>query len=441
MSAKPANTLSYWFWRVQALCLIVGVCMFGVACTTAPALPTPATEAAKAEPPAVRQASPGATDTGATDKGQAPVGPAAAAKPPQTAAPGAAVPPRGPSEPRDAAKPKPRRLRIAAVGDIMLGGSAAPELARRGYAYPFVHTRPLFQQSDVVFGNLEGPLTNAGEPEPGKRYVFRSPPEKVAPALAAAGFNLVSLANNHSMDYGVAGLRETLTALDAAGIKHAGAGMNRRAARQPAFISAGGHVVALLAYSLTFPDSFWARHDRPGTAFGHERHVRADVAAARQRADVVVVSFHWGREVTTELRPYQPSLAHAAIDAGALVVLGHHPHVLQAIERYKQGIIFYSLGNFSFGSYSRNATRSIVARLLVEDGRLTELQLIPINVNNVEVVFQPQILYAHEAGRVLEELQRLSEPLHVTISNQAGIGMVRLSEVPDQPLFSKANAK
>ncbi len=323
----------------------------------------------------------------------------------------------------------------------MLGGSAAPELATRGYEYPFVHVRPLLQAADVVFGNLEGPLTNSGQPEPDKRYVFRSPPDKVAPALAAAGFNVVSLANNHSMDYGMEGLAQTLAALDAAGIRHVGAGMSSRQARRPAFIAANGHTIAFLAYSLTFPESFWARRDRPGTAFGHEAHVRADVAAARQHADVVVVSFHWGREITTELRDYQPALAHAAIDAGALVVLGHHPHVLQGIERYKDGIIFYSLGNFAFGSYSQNATRSIVAQVSIQDARLTEVRLFPTNVNNIEVVFQPQPLYADEADLVIEELQRLSIPLGTTIENGRGIGIVQLLEQGHHHLLSETESR
>ena len=107
------------------------------------------------------------------------------------------------------------------------------------------------------------------------------------------------------MDYGVEGLKQTIAALDEAGVQHAGAGMNRQQARRPAFLKSGDYTLGFLAYSLTFPESFWAQGQRPGTAFGHASHVRADVAAARDQADVVVVSFHWGREATTELRDYQ----------------------------------------------------------------------------------------------------------------------------------------
>lgn len=336
-----------------------------------------------------------------------------------------------------AIEPGPAALQLAAVGDIMLGGSAVPELRREGYDYPFLLVQPILRQADVVFGNLEGPLTDAGQAAPDKRYVFRSPPAKVAPALAAAGFTVVSLANNHTMDYGVEGLKQTMAALDEAGIQHTGAGMNLQEARRPAFVKSGDYTLGFLAYSLTFPESFWAQGQRPGTAFGHASHVRADVAAARDQADVVVVSFHWGREATTELRDYQSKLAHAAIDSGASVVLGHHPHILQGIEYYKHGIIFYSLGNFVFGSYSRKATRSIIALLNLRGAKVLEVKLIPVNVDNIELVFQPQPLVEEQANEVIVELKRLSKPLSTTIMAVNGVGLVQLSGQTKPRLLSE----
>ncbi len=336
-----------------------------------------------------------------------------------------------------AIEPGPAALQLAAVGDIMLGGSAVPKLRREGYDYPFLLVQPILRQADVVFGNLEGPLTDAGQAEPDKRYVFRSPPAKVAPALAAAGFTVVSLANNHTMDYGVEGLKQTMAALDEAGIQHTGAGMNLQEARRPAFVKSGDYTLGFLAYSLTFPESFWAQGQRPGTAFGHASHVRADVAAARDQADVVVVSFHWGREATTELRDYQSKLAHAAIDSGASVVLGHHPHILQGIEYYKHGIIFYSLGNFVFGSYSRKATRSIIALLNLRGAKVLEVKLIPVNVDNIELVFQPQPLVEEQANEVIVELKRLSKPLSTTIMAVNGVGLVQLSGQTTPRLLSE----
>ena len=318
-------------------------------------------------------------------------------------------------------------ITVIAVGDIMLGGTATPELARMGYDYPFEHVSKVLHRGNVVFGNLEGPLTKRGIAA-GKQYVFRSPPQLVAPALARAGFSVLSLANNHSMDYGVEGLHDTVQALMQAGIRHAGAGDDLMAARRPAIIDANGVRVAVLAYSLTFPEEFWAGPDRPGTAFGHENQVRADVAAAKQRADIVMVSFHWGREGTAEPRDYQVTLGRAAIDAGAAAVVGHHPHLLQGIGRYRDGVILYSLGNFVFGSYSPDAVRSAIAEMQFRNGRVREVKLYPINVLNTEVVFQPTLLKDRAADEVVAQLQRLSQPLGTVVENRAGVAVITLRD-------------
>ena len=319
---------------------------------------------------------------------------------------------------------RPVELRIAAVGDIMLGGTAAPELRKYGYDYPFELTQDILKQAQIVFGNLEGPLTDGGAAGTAKQYIFRSPPDKVAPALARAGFNIVSLANNHTLDYGPEGREDTRAALEKAGIRHAGAGRNVTEARQPVYMMVDGVTVAFLAYSLTFPEEFWAGPDKPGTAFGHERFVHADVAATREKADIVVVSFHWGQEGKTELRDYQTQLAHAAIDAGASAVLGHHPHILQGVERYKNGVILYSLGNFAFGSFSNTATRSAIALLTFRDRRWHELRMVPLNVKNAEVVFQPRPLVGRDATEVVEHLQQLSQSLGTTLEDRDGVAVL-----------------
>jgi poly-gamma-glutamate capsule biosynthesis protein CapA/YwtB (metallophosphatase superfamily) len=324
------------------------------------------------------------------------------------------------------ASPTVRTLSVAAVGDTMLGGTAGPELKIYGYDYPFVYVGDVLRSADIAFANLEGPLTRRGRPQ-AKQYTFRSPPEIVAPALARAGIDVVALANNHAMDYGVEGLVDTIDALRTAGIRYAGAGENSAAARRPAIVEAAGHRVAVLAYSLTFPEESWATATTPGTAFGHAEHVRADVAKARKQADIVLVSFHWGQEGSVELRPYQRELGRAAIDAGAAAVLGHHPHILQGVERYRDGVIFYSLGNFVFGSFSKTATRSAIAVMTFENGRLRELKMHPIDVNNVEVVFQPRLLTGQAADEVVRTLQNLSLPLGTTIENQNGLAVLKLS--------------
>ena len=333
-------------------------------------------------------------------------------------------------------------LRVIAVGDIMLDGTSRPVLAQNGYDYAFAGVKHLFGAAPIIFGNLEGPLTDRGTAEQDKTYVFRSPPDKVSQALAGAGFNVVSLANNHTLDYGADGLVQTIETLDAAGIAYAGAGPDLKAARRPAILEAGGKRVAILAYSLTLPENFYAAPGKPGTAFGHEGHVRADVQAARKQADIVLVSFHWGQEGKTELREYQVRLGRLAIDAGAAAVIGHHPHILQGIEHYRDGVILYSLGNFTFGSYSRRAQVSAVAELVFDGDRVGELRMHPISVNNFEVEFQPRPLAPAAAERVVAELTELSAARQTRVANEAGVAILRLPvAVAQQPGSANTTAR
>ena len=347
----------------------------------------------------------------------------------------APIPPRvTPAEPQSvsAGSGASAPIQVIAVGDIMLDGTARPVLGENGYDYPFAQVKRYFAGAQVVFGNLEGPLTEHGTPEQDKTYVFHSPPQKVSRALKDAGFNVVSLANNHTLDYGAEGLRETMEALDAAGIAHAGAGATLSQARQPVIVQAGGKRIAILAYSLTLPETFYAEANKAGTAFGHEAYVRRDIAAARRQADIVLVSFHWGQEGKTALRDYQVQLGHAAIDAGAAAVIGHHPHILQAVEHYKDGVILYSLGNFTFGSYSKDAKVSAVAELIFDGNRVQTLRLHPINVDNFQVAFQPQILDGPAADRVVTELADLSAQRHTALVNDHGAGLLSMPTAVSQ---------
>lgn len=321
-----------------------------------------------------------------------------------------------------------RKLVIAAVGDIMLDGSAREIMLREGYDHAFKATREWLQRADISFGNLEGPLTHGGTRAEDKQFLFRSPPDKVTDAMTAAGFDVVSLANNHTLDYGAEGLRDTIVALEKKSIRFAGAGNDIAEARRATYLERNGLKVAFLAYSLTFPEEFWATSQRAGTAFGHRQHIESDIRQARSQADIVVVSFHWGRESTTELRPYQVGLGRAAINAGAQVVIGHHPHILQAVERYKEGVILYSMGNFAFGSYSRKAKTSAFAEIEFNQGRLTRVRLRPINVLNIDVLFQPQPLHGEAADKVVQHLQEMSAKQNTVLENRDGVAVLEITE-------------
>jgi poly-gamma-glutamate synthesis protein (capsule biosynthesis protein) len=138
----------------------------------------------------------------------------------------------------------------------------------------------------------------------------------------------------------------------------------------------------------------------------------------------VVVSFHWGGEGLSAPRQYQVEAARSAIDAGADVIIGHHPHVLQGIERYGRGVIFYSLGNFAFGSMSRHAASSVMARITL-DGGVREVEVLPLNVLNAEVRFQPEIMKGARGKKVVADLNALSRQLMTRIVAEGGRYLVQ----------------
>jgi poly-gamma-glutamate synthesis protein (capsule biosynthesis protein) len=318
---------------------------------------------------------------------------------------------------------------VAAVGDIMLGSWVVAVLEREGADYPFRALAHRWAGSDLVVGNLEAPFTEGGTPFE-KSFTFRVPPPH-AVGLKQAGFNLLSLANNHILDFGIEGLISTLETLEGLGISTAGAGRSEEEACAPAYLEMDGQRIAFLAYSLTFPVEFYARADTAGTCF--PRNLEDQVRAARQAADFVIVSFHWGAEKRTTPKPYQVEVAHRAIDAGADLVVGHHPHVLQGLEVYHNRLIAYSLGNFAFGSYSSTATSSILLKVFLNRDGLVFARCIPINVNNVEVEFQPRLLTGVKADSVIAMLDSLSRDLNGGRSILSEQGIV-LGATPLRPL-------
>ncbi|MCG3172972.1 MAG: hypothetical protein GMKNLPBB_01144 [Myxococcota bacterium] len=299
-------------------------------------------------------------------------------------------------------------ITVIAVGDLMLTDSADPVVRREGdFDFAFGGTASLLQEGDVVFANLETPLTRSGDKFPDKTFNFRQDPGSAA-AIKRAGINVVSLANNHMMDYSARGLLDTIAALDKEGVAYAGAGPNLRAARKPALLKVKGVTVAVLAYALTFPTEFHTTGAQPGTVFGHAHFLREDIPKARREADLVLVSFHWGAELMPSPKDYQKELARAAVGAGADAVLGHHPHVIQPVEYVEGKPVFYSLGNFAFGSYAPKTITAIAARIKFQGGRLMSVEAVPLDVNNRVVQFNPRVAKGKAAQAIHEELVRKS---------------------------------
>ena len=297
-------------------------------------------------------------------------------------------------------------------GDTALADAALPTLAERGMDFPFQHTAALLALADVVVVNLEAPIT-AEERRfgPWKQYVYRAPPES-AQAMARAGIDVASLANNHVLDQGAEGLRETGDRLAREGIGAVGAGADEAGARAPLVVRVGGLRVALLARCQRKLDwDLWVRQfaapDRPGVAALDEA-LAADVAAARRDADLVVLLVHWG-EGYAPPREVELREAERAASAGVDLVVGHHPHRAHPVALAGPGSrrvpVALSLGNYAFGTAGRpELDVGLLLRATVRARRLARLELIPIDVQNRRVGYRPTPLGGPAAAAALAPL-------------------------------------
>jgi poly-gamma-glutamate synthesis protein (capsule biosynthesis protein) len=341
---------------------------------------------------------------------------------------GVAALPAPPAGAPDAGPPA-RPITLVVGGDVTLGHNHQKyfdEQVAKGrsreemLAYGFKEVRALGDAADLFVVNLECPFTEGGEKLP-KNFNFRARPDLVG-ALAAGGVDVVSLANNHLMDYGAQGLVDTLATLEQARIPYFGAGRNLAEARKPAILTVEGVRVAFLGYFFLGerniePPEVYATESTPGVA-GHfsdvdamERMLREDILAAKGQADVVLPFFHWGREGTYTPEPYQVRLAHAAIEAGASGVLGSHPHVLQAMELYQGAPVVYSLGNFVFGgNWNPRDKRSALWKGRFGPGGYLSSEVLPLRSDRFpEFPFQPVPVTGEDAEAVMRLLASSSQ--------------------------------
>ena len=259
-----------------------------------------------------------------------------------------------------------RDLVVAAVGDLMVNRDEPASL--------FEHCRDVLARADVTFGNCESVYSENGARNPAARGEIRAHPRN-AEALRTAGFDAVTFANNHHLDSGYDAFFRTLEVLDDLEIAVCGAGADLAAARHPAIIERNGTRIAFLGYSSILFPGYEAGRGKPGCAplraythyhqieieqpgsqpeirtFVHDEDLDAlvaDVRRAKDAADVVIVSPHWGVHFSpVVISDYETEAAHAAIDAGADLVLGHHQHILKAVQVYRGKVIFHGLGNFA----------------------------------------------------------------------------------------------
>jgi len=286
---------------------------------------------------------------------------------------------------------KEKPIILMFIGDVMLDRGVKYMVEKYGgddYKFPFLKIAEYLQKADILFGNLEGPISDKGV-KVGSIYSFRANPEAIE-GLVFAGFDVLSAANNHIFDYGREAMEDTFLRLKRAGIDFIGGGFNENQAHSPLIKEVRGTKIAFLAYTNLGTPYWSAKEERSGICWLKEEKLKENIKEAKKSADLVVVSMHFGEEYLSSPTPEQEFFARLAIDSGADLVIGHHPHMIQPVERYKQGYIAYSLGNFVFDqSFSEETMKGLLLKVLVENGKIKELIPVEVKINQY---FQSEII-------------------------------------------------
>lgn len=326
-----------------------------------------------------------------------------------------------PDKPSESAE-NVKKLTITAVGDILLGRGVEYTLKKNNktYKYPFEEVVDILKKGDVVFGNLEESITSSNKSltdiKNGGKYVLKNE-EEAFNGIEYAGFNLLSLANNHILDYYDKGLFDTISILDAHKIAHSGAGKDLTEARRPAIVEKNGIKMALLSYTdmanVVYkgnpPLSFCAAKDKPGVSPRNFDYVKEDIEKVRKDVDIVAVSLHWGIEYCSDITPEQIDFAHKVIDSGADIIIGHHSHRLKGIEIYKGKPVIYSLGNFIFDQDDPDNQESLILNIGYSGSLICDFRALPIRtINKCRIV----PLKGNDASKLLNKEMSLSRSLN-----------------------------
>jgi poly-gamma-glutamate capsule biosynthesis protein CapA/YwtB (metallophosphatase superfamily) len=275
----------------------------------------------------------------------------------------------------------PAKTRLIFGGDVMLSRYVGRNAHQRNDPkWPFREIAPAFESADIAFINLESPFTERKRPF-NTGMIFGAAPDMVE-GLRHAGIDVVSTANNHARDGGKPGVEFTLQVLKDNGIAAVGTGLSEALAHEGVVLQRNGIRFGFLAYTHDQRNGNYTDDDDRVAVMDIDR-LRDDLGSMRLRADVSIVSMHDGVEYRMKQTPHQTAFARAAIDAGASIVVGHHPHVVQPVENYKGGVIFYSLGNLVFDqSEPKGTERGLVAEVTFERNRLLTYVVKPVIIRN-----------------------------------------------------------
>ena len=289
-----------------------------------------------------------------------------------------------------AARVPPSDITIALVGDVMLARGVEAAIRRYGqgdFQYPFLGISEQLRGYDLLFGNLEGPISDRGTDQL-SRYSFRMDPRALG-GLSSAGFDVIGVANNHIGDWGPEAIQDTLEGLSREGIGYVGAGITPSQAYAPFFVTIADTSIAFLAFTESLGGYVGAPGD-PAIAVADGTKIRQSTERAESQADIVIVSFHFGEEYSAASSEHQRKTARLAVDAGADLVVGHHPHVAQPIEKYKGSYIAYSLGNFVFDQdFSEDTMRGLLFEVTIGGKTITAVRARDTRINKT---FQPELV-------------------------------------------------
>jgi len=309
-------------------------------------------------------------------------------------------------------------------GDTMLDDLALPYLLKHGWDYQLAGLKPFFERMDLVGLNLEVPVCDECRRAKAKKYSYSMTPASLA-GLKENGVDLVCLANNHFRDCGDYGKETTIKHLDEWRILHYGGGLTEQDANRPVIVSFGETRIGFLGF---YNDS--RRFSVHGTARMSEDNIRGLVGELRPLVDVLVVSFHWGKNYRVEIDATQRRFGRLAIDHGADAVVGHGPHILQAMEMYRGKPVIYSLGNCAFGTGNNLAREGLLAELVIRDRRLAEVLFHPLNNQNrsEDVKWQPRIAQGALGRKTLRNFIGASRQLGADLNLQKNQAVLTLAE-------------
>jgi poly-gamma-glutamate capsule biosynthesis protein CapA/YwtB (metallophosphatase superfamily) len=277
------------------------------------------------------------------------------------------------------------------AGDIMLDRGVKYMIGKYGedYSFPFLKIKETLDKADLLFGNLESMISDKGH-NVGSIYSFRADPLAIE-SLLFAGFNIVTLANNHTFDYTREAFEDTMRRLKEANITYTGAGFNKKEAHSPSVVLLEEEIkIGFLGYTEFLFPSAVATEERSGVTDFSEEKMKEDIERAKNLVDFLVVTFHYGDEYQKEPNEKQKKWSRAAIDYGADLVIGHHPHVTQPVENYNGKYIAYSLGNFVFDQYFSEETMSgFLLEVKIKGKKVDEVKKIHYKLNKF---YQPEVV-------------------------------------------------